>query len=79
MRVNKLQQHETLQSYIDAETNGTCPNCGDSLSASIGNLQPTWSDYFDNVVCYWCKCHPMDTDTRVVRTLADGTQFMGDQ
>jgi hypothetical protein len=53
---------KTLSAYIANETNGTCPNCGDELSATIGNLQPSWSDYFDNVVCWWCKCHPFETD-----------------
>jgi hypothetical protein len=45
---------ETVQKYINKETNGQCPKCEDSFSATVGNLYPTWSDQHDNIVCYSC-------------------------
>jgi hypothetical protein len=50
-----MTNKKDIQAHIDNDTNGTCAHCGDKLSADIGNLQPTWSDEFDNVVCWWCK------------------------
>jgi len=40
----------------------TCPNCGDTMCGDKSNILPTWSDYHDNVVCWWCASHPHETD-----------------
>lgn len=52
MRVTELQRR--LMIAINDNVDGRCPNCGDELSATVGSLQPRWSDYFDNIVCYDC-------------------------
>lgn len=43
-------------------TDTLCPNCGDKISDTTSNMSPTWSDYFDNIVCWWCAAHPHETD-----------------
>lgn len=40
-----------------------CPNCGDTMNDYASNLQPTWSDHHDNVVCWWCAVHPTEATT----------------
>jgi hypothetical protein len=61
MNVKELNQIKRLMIVINDNVNGRCPNCGDELSATVGNLQPSWSDYFDNIVCWWCATHPHET------------------
>ena len=31
-----------------------CPICSDKMTMNHDNLLPTWSDEYDNVVCWWC-------------------------
>ena len=31
-----------------------CAACGDTMNDHDSNLQPTWSDAHDNIVCWWC-------------------------
>ena len=54
MNTKDLAAIKRLIVVINDNVNGRCPICGDKLSATIGNLQPRWSDYFDNIVCYDC-------------------------
>lgn len=28
------------------------------MTGAHDNYLPTWSDYHDNVVCWWCAKHP---------------------
>lgn len=65
MNSNDLRAMKQLMKVINDNVDGRCPNCGDKLSATIGNLQPSWSDHFDNIVCWWCATHPCETDTRI--------------
>lgn len=32
----------------------TCPKCLDTMDSKVSYLRPTWSDYYDNVVCLDC-------------------------
>ncbi len=32
-----------------------CPVCNDEMTDSHSNYQPTWSDYYDNTVCWLCS------------------------
>jgi hypothetical protein len=34
-----------------------CGGCGDQMDDNMSNVQPTWSDEFDDVVCNWCAVH----------------------
>ncbi len=31
-----------------------CPNCLDTMNINVTQLRPTWSDYYDDVVCLDC-------------------------
>ena len=54
MNAKELDAIKRLMVIINDNVDGRCPICGDELSATIGSLQPRWSDYFDNIVCYDC-------------------------
>lgn len=67
MNAADLKGMKRLMEIINLDDNRNCPNCGDELSATVSNSQPTWSDYFDNIVCWWCATHPLETDIRIDR------------
>lgn len=54
MNTKELAAIKRLMVVISLNSDRRCPICHDELSATIGSLQPRWSDYFDNIVCYDC-------------------------
>jgi len=40
--------------YIGEHEGTPCNECGDIMTSKNSNLQPTWSDYHDDIVCQWC-------------------------
>lgn len=67
MNVKELDQMKRLIKVINDNVDGRCPICHDELSATASNLQPVWSDYFDNIVCADCAA----TTLRCVVCLTD--------
>lgn len=54
MNTKELDAIKRLMVVISLNADRRCPICHDELSATISNLQPVWSDYFDNIVCASC-------------------------
>jgi len=67
MNTKELNAIKRLTVVISLNSDRRCPICHDELSATISNLQPVWSDYFDNIVCADCAA----TTVRCVVCLTD--------
>jgi hypothetical protein len=53
--VDKLRsEHETTQGRNKEHSGIMCPNCEDTMDSDVTQLRPTWSDYYDDVVCLTC-------------------------
>ena len=39
-----------------------CPVCDDNMTYDHCNYYPTWSDDYDNIVCWWCATHSIKGD-----------------
>ena len=76
MNTKELDAIKRLMVVINLNADRRCPVCHDQLSATVSNLQPVWSDYFDNIVCAVCaattvKCVVCLTD--IVASANDDT------
>ena len=67
MNAIELAAMKRLIVIMNENPDRRCPICHDELSATISNLQPIWSDYFDNIVCADCAA----TTVRCVVCLTD--------
>ena len=67
MTNKELDLMKRLMIVINNNVDGRCPICGDKLSATVSNLQPQWSDYFDNIVCYDCATNIAKNDVQIER------------
>ena len=70
MNTKELDAIKRLMVIINLNAGRCCPICHDELSATASNLQPVWSDYYDNIVCSDCqasvvKCVVCLTDMQV--------------
>ena len=53
MNTHELEQMKRLTTVINENPDRRCPICDDEL-ATLSNLQPLWSNYYDNIVCWDC-------------------------
>jgi hypothetical protein len=67
MNTTELNAIKRLMVVISLNPDRRCPICHDELSATISNLQPVWSDHYDNIVCADCAT----TTVRCVVCLTD--------
>ena len=49
-----VNEHETTQGRNKEHSGIMCPNCEDIMNSDVTQLRPTWSDYYDDVVCLTC-------------------------
>jgi hypothetical protein len=67
MNATELAAIKRLMVVINSNPDRRCPICHDVFSATVSNLKPVWSDYFDNIVCVDCAA----TTVRCVVCLTD--------
>ena len=50
-----LSSEYTISQGRNSEHSGImCPVCEDTMDSKITALRPTWSDFYDNIVCEDC-------------------------
>lgn len=59
MNTKELDAAKRIVAIISLNDGHRCPVCSDRMSATVSNLQPVWSDYFDNIVCADCAATTM--------------------
>ena len=55
MNAADLKGMKRVMEIFNLDNNKVCPICQYPFSSTASNLQPVWSDYFDNIVCSDCN------------------------
>lgn len=46
--------NDKVSTYLDEHVGKPCPVCLDYMRYDHDNFLPTWSDEYDNIVCWSC-------------------------